>query len=71
MFLSDSQRMYRAIYTHIEKLWNFDPSKRQSNNLNILCGFIGGILQSKQVKNWLMLSVIFLAQEKKKATSCA
>lgn len=50
MFFPDSQRMYHAIYTHIEKLWNTDSSKRQSNNLNTLSGFICGILQSKQVK---------------------
>ena len=50
MILPDSRRTYRAVYDYIEKLWCVDPGKRQSNNLNILSGFICGILQSKQVK---------------------
>lgn len=50
MIFPDTQRIYRTIHNRIEKLWNFDPSKRQSNNLNILTGFICGIIQSKQVK---------------------
>jgi hypothetical protein len=50
MIFSDTQRIYRTIHNKIEKLWNVDPSKRQSNNLNILTGFICGIIQSKQVK---------------------
>ncbi len=50
MPLADAQRTYRAFHGYVEKLWNFDPSKRQSNNLNTLSGFVCGILQSKQVK---------------------
>jgi hypothetical protein len=50
MIFPDAQRIYRTIHNKIEKLWNVDPSKRQSNNLNILTGFICGIIQSKQVK---------------------
>ena len=44
------RRIYSTIHNRIKKLWNFDPTKRQSNNLNILTGFICGIIQSKQVK---------------------
>ncbi len=50
MIFSNAQRVYRTIHNEIQKLWDFDPSKRQSNNLNILTGFICGIIQSKQVK---------------------
>ncbi len=50
MIFPDAQRVYRTIHNEIQKLWDFDPSKRQSNNLNILTGFICGIVQSKQVK---------------------
>jgi hypothetical protein len=50
MIFSDASRIYSTIHNRIEKLWNFDPSKRQANNLNILTGFICGIIQSKQVK---------------------
>jgi len=50
MIFPDTRRIYNAIHSRIEKLWTFDPSKRQSNNLNILTGFICGIVQSKQVK---------------------
>lgn len=50
MLFPDNQRMYRAIYTHIEKLWDMNSGKCQSNNLNILSGFACSTLQSKQVK---------------------
>ena len=50
MIFPDARRIYSTIHNRIEKLWNFDPTKRQSNNLNILTGFICGIIQSKQVK---------------------
>ncbi len=50
MIFPDAHRIHRAIHNKIGKLWDFDPSKRQSNNLNILTGFICGIIQSKQVK---------------------
>ncbi|CAC9513783.1 hypothetical protein [uncultured Gammaproteobacteria bacterium] len=48
--MSDSYNIYRTIYSALQKAWDFDPSKRQSNSLNILTGFICGIVQSKSVK---------------------
>jgi hypothetical protein len=48
--LSDSYKMYRTIHNSLQKAWDFDPSKRQNNGLNILTGFICGIIQSKSVK---------------------
>ena len=50
MIIPDARRIYSTIHNKIKKLWDFDPTKRQSNNLNILTGFIGEIMQSKQVK---------------------
>ncbi len=50
MIFPDAQRVYRTIHNQIQTLWDFNASKRQSNNLNILTGFICGIIQSKQVK---------------------
>ena len=50
MIFSNGQRVYRTIHNEIQTLWDFDSSKRQLNNLNILTGFICGIIQSKQVK---------------------
>lgn len=50
MILPDCHRTYRAIYRYVEKLSHVGLSKRESNNLNTLSGFICGILQSKQVK---------------------
>jgi len=48
--LSDSYKVYRAIHICLQKSWGFDSSKRQNNSLNILTGFICGIIQSKSVK---------------------
>ncbi len=48
--MTDSQRLYRTIHSRLQKLWNIQPSKRQSNSLNILTGFICGILFSEKVK---------------------
>jgi hypothetical protein len=48
MIFPDARRIYSTIHNRIEKLWNFDPTKHQSNNLNILTGFICGIIQSKR-----------------------
>ena len=48
--MSDSYKIYRTIHSCLQKSWDFDPSKRQNNGLNILTGFICGILQSKSVK---------------------
>ena len=48
--MSDSYKIYRTIHGSLQKFWDFDPSKRQNNGLNILTGFICGIIQSKPVK---------------------
>lgn len=48
--MSDSYKVYRTIHSSLQKTWKFDPSKRQNNALNILTGFICGIIQSKSVK---------------------
>jgi len=48
--LSDSYNIYRTIHSSLQKSWDFDPSKRQNNSLNILTGFICGMIQSKSVK---------------------
>ncbi|MCK5354959.1 MAG: IS4 family transposase [Methyloprofundus sp.] len=48
--MSDSYKVYRTIHSSLQKSWEFDPSKRQHNGLNILTGFICGIIQSKSVK---------------------
>jgi hypothetical protein len=48
--LSDSYKIYRTIHSSLQKFWDFEPSKRQNNSLNILTGFICGIIQSKSVK---------------------
>ena len=48
--MSDSYKIYRTIHSSLQKAWDFDPSKRQNNGLNILTGFICGIIQSKSVK---------------------
>ncbi|NOR80514.1 MAG: hypothetical protein GQ529_06720 [Methyloprofundus sp.] len=48
--MPDSYKVYRTIHSSLQKSWEFDPSKRQHNGLNILTGFICGIIQSKSVK---------------------
>lgn len=48
--MSDSYKVYSSIHNSLQKAWKFDPSKRQGNALNILTGFICGIIQSKSVK---------------------
>jgi len=48
--MSDSYKVYRTIHKSLQKAWKFDSSKRQNNSLNILTGFICGIIQSKSVK---------------------
>jgi hypothetical protein len=48
--MSDSYKVYRTIHNSLQKAWKFDPSKRQSNGLNILAGFICRVVQSKSTK---------------------
>ena len=48
--MSDAYKVYRTIHTSLQKAWKFTPSKHQSNGLNILTGFICGVIQSKSTK---------------------
>jgi len=48
--ITNSRRVYRTIHNGLRSAWKFDEGKRQANALNLLAGFVCGIIQSKQVK---------------------
>lgn len=48
--MSDCYKVYSRIHNSLQGAWKFNPSKRQGNGLNILTGFICGIIQSKSSK---------------------
>lgn len=48
--LPNSRRVYRTVHNGLQKAWKLNASKRQNNALNVLSGFVCGIIQSKQVK---------------------
>jgi len=48
--MPNSRRVYRTVHNGLQKAWKSDSSKRQNNALNVLSGFVCGIIQSKQVK---------------------
>jgi len=50
IIMTDVYRLYRTIHNGLKNAWKFDPSKHQSNCLNILTGFICGIIRTEQVK---------------------
>jgi len=48
--MTNSGQVFRAIHRTLNKVCHSSTSKRQNNALNLLTGFVCGIIQSKQVK---------------------
>lgn len=48
--MTNAYRLYRTIYNSLNKTCQLQGGKRQHNCLNILAGFISGILQAGEVK---------------------